>query len=102
MCSSEEIVAAGGSVFGREGCRVHQDARAAAKGIKVECHVPTHSLINYTQWQIVSPESSLLELPAVDGYIAQIWTGTITNPPPTPRRPQAKPTTMPVASNTST
>lgn len=38
--------------------------------------VPTHSLINYTQWRIVSPESRLLDLPAIDGYIAQIWTGT--------------------------
>ncbi|MBQ7364886.1 MAG: hypothetical protein IJW46_04745, partial [Clostridia bacterium] len=39
-------------------------------------YVPTHSLINYTQWRIVSPESSLIDLPTVDGYIAQIWTGT--------------------------
>jgi hypothetical protein len=38
--------------------------------------VPTHSLINYTQWRIVSPESKLLDLPSIDGYIAQIWTGT--------------------------
>lgn len=39
-------------------------------------YVPTHSLINYTQWRIVSPESRLLDVPAIDGYIAQIWTGT--------------------------
>ena len=39
-------------------------------------YVPTHSLINYTQWKIVSPESALIDLPTVDGYIAQIWTGT--------------------------
>lgn len=39
-------------------------------------YVPTHSLINYTQWRIVSPQSQLLDLPTVDGYIAQIWTGT--------------------------
>ena len=39
-------------------------------------YVPTHSLINYTQWRIVSPESKLLDLPSIDGYIAQIWTGT--------------------------
>ena len=39
-------------------------------------YVPTHSLINYTQWMIVSPESALLDVPTVDGYIAQIWTGT--------------------------
>ena len=39
-------------------------------------YVPTHSLINYTQWRIVSPESALIDLPTIDGYIAQIWTGT--------------------------
>ncbi len=39
-------------------------------------YVPTHSLINYTQWKIVSPESALVDLPSIDGYIAQIWTGT--------------------------
>ena len=39
-------------------------------------YVPTHSLINYTQWMIVSPESALLDVPTIDGYIAQIWTGT--------------------------
>lgn len=39
-------------------------------------YVPTHSLISYTQISMVSPESALLDLPGVDGYIAQIWTGT--------------------------
>lgn len=43
-------------------------------------YVPTHSLINYTQWRIISPESMLLDLPAIDGYIAQIWTGTSRTP----------------------
>lgn len=38
--------------------------------------VPTHSLINYTQFGIVSPESSLMDKNPIDGYIAQIWTGT--------------------------
>lgn len=42
----------------------------------IRFYVPTHSLINYSQWKIVSPESSLIDLPSVDGYIAQIWTGT--------------------------
>ncbi|OAS82683.1 hypothetical protein [Metabacillus litoralis] len=42
----------------------------------IRFYVPTHSLINYTQWRIVSPESMLIDLPAIDGYIAQIWTGT--------------------------
>ncbi len=43
-------------------------------------YVPTHSLINYSQWKIVSPESALIDLPTVDGYIAQIWTGTSREP----------------------
>jgi hypothetical protein len=41
----------------------------------IPCYVATHSLINYAQWEIVSPESSLLDVGA-DGYIAQVWTGT--------------------------
>ncbi len=41
----------------------------------IQCYVPTHSLINYAHWRIVSPESSLIEVGA-DGYIAQVWTGT--------------------------
>jgi hypothetical protein len=44
-------------------------------GKPIPCYVATHSLINYAQWQIVSPESSLLDVGA-DGYIAQVWTGT--------------------------
>lgn len=39
-------------------------------------YVPTHSLLNYTQWKIISPEGALIGIPAVDGYIAQVWTGT--------------------------
>src|ERR1041384_206990 len=31
-------------------------------GRAVRCYVPTHSLINYAQWRIVSPESSLARL----------------------------------------
>lgn len=42
----------------------------------IKCYVPTHSLINYTQWQIVSPEASLASMKSMDGYIAQVWTGT--------------------------
>ncbi len=48
----------------------------ASKGLDVKCYVPTHSLVNYSMWQIVSPEASLASLPCVDGYIAQVWTGT--------------------------
>ncbi len=49
-------------------------------GRDVKCYVPTHSLLNYAQWQIVSPEASLASLPCVDGYIAQVWTGTSREP----------------------
>lgn len=48
----------------------------AKTGKQVKCYVPTHSLINYAQWSIVSPESSLARLQGCDGYIAQVWTGT--------------------------
>ncbi len=51
-----------------------------SKGMNVRCYVPTHSLINYSQWMIVSPEASLASLPCVDGYIAQVWTGTSAEP----------------------
>jgi hypothetical protein len=48
-------------------------------GRTIRCYVPTHSLINYANWRIVSPESSLIKVGA-DGYIAQIWTGTAREP----------------------
>jgi hypothetical protein len=51
-----------------------------SKGMNVRCYVPTHSLVNYSQWQIVSPEASLASLPSMDGYIAQVWTGTSREP----------------------
>ncbi len=49
-------------------------------GRHVHCYVPTHSLLNYAQWSIVSPESSLARLNGCDGYIAQVWTGTAREP----------------------
>jgi len=51
-----------------------------SKGIRVKCFVPTHSLLNYSSWQIVSPEASLAALSGMDGYIAQVWTGTSREP----------------------
>ncbi|MFD2865686.1 hypothetical protein [Mucilaginibacter antarcticus] len=51
-----------------------------SKGVNVRCYVPTHSLINYAMWQIVSPEASLASLDCVDGYIVQSWTGTAREP----------------------
>ena len=46
------------------------------KGMDVRCYVPTHSLVNYSMWNIVSPEASLASMAHCDGYIAQVWTGT--------------------------
>jgi hypothetical protein len=48
-------------------------------GRTIRCYGPSHSLINYANWRIVSPESSLIDVGA-DGYIAQIWTGTAREP----------------------
>jgi len=39
-------------------------------------YVPTHSLLNYTQWKIMSPEGLLAKINSIDGFIAQVWTGT--------------------------
>lgn len=46
----------------------------------IRFYIPTHSLINYSHWRIISPESRLLNIPTVDGYIAQVWTGTSRTP----------------------
>ena len=51
-----------------------------SKGMNVRCYVPTHSLLNYSLWQIVSPEASLASLSCIDGYIVQSWTGTAREP----------------------
>jgi hypothetical protein len=53
---------------------------AKSKGIAVKIYIATHSLVNYSSWQIVSPEASLASLPGIDGYIAQVWTGTSREP----------------------
>lgn len=63
-------------------CRALDEAFAFAKqygreqGMEVRCFVPTHSLLNYAQWGVVSPEASLNTMENCDGYIAQVWTGT--------------------------
>lgn len=49
-------------------------------GKSVRCYVPTHSLINYAHWCIVSPQASLAQINGCDGYIAQVWTGTARTP----------------------
>jgi len=61
-------------------CFTYAKEYGKSKGIDVRCYVPTHSLVNYSQWQIISPEASLASLPCVDGYIAQVWTGTSRTP----------------------
>lgn len=58
----------------------HVQAFNKRTGKKVRCYVPTHSLINYAHWCIVSPQSSLAMLDGCDGYIAQVWTGTSRTP----------------------
>ncbi|WP_127535809.1 hypothetical protein [Paenibacillus illinoisensis] len=57
-------------------CAEVKDYALQRYGRVLRFYVPTHSLINYTQWRIVSPQSQLVELASIDGYIAQIWTGT--------------------------
>lgn len=61
-------------------CFTYAKKYGKSKGMDVRCYVPTHSLVNYSQWQIVSPEANLASLPCVDGYIAQVWTGTSREP----------------------
>ena len=50
------------------------------KGVTIKLYIATHSLVNYSSWKIVSPEASLASLPGIDGYIAQVWTGTSREP----------------------
>ena len=58
----------------------HAKAYAASKGRSIGCHVASHSLINYSQWGIVSPASNLARLTSCDGYVCQVWTGTARTP----------------------
>jgi hypothetical protein len=51
-----------------------------SKGVDVKVYIATHSLVNYSSWEIVSPEASLASLPSINGYIAQVWTGTARTP----------------------
>jgi hypothetical protein len=55
-------------------------AYAKSKGMDLKIYIATHSLVNYSSWMIVSPEASLASLPGIDGYIAQVWTGTSREP----------------------
>lgn len=46
----------------------------------LEVYAGTHPPLNYTQWNIVSPESALIDIPTVDGVIGQTWTDSIRLP----------------------
>ncbi|MBQ2461996.1 MAG: hypothetical protein II504_06100 [Clostridia bacterium] len=62
-------------VYARALTRVSQAVKEYAKvryGRDLRFYVPTHSLINYTQWKIMSPDAALIGSSEVDGYIAQI------------------------------
>ena len=39
-------------------------------------YIPTHSLLNYAQWKVLSPEGTLTDIPSLAGYKAQVWMGT--------------------------
>ncbi|MDR0731150.1 MAG: hypothetical protein LBF63_05720 [Treponema sp.] len=49
-------------------------------GRPLRFYVPTHSLLNYTQWKVPSPEGTLTDIPTLSGYQAQIWMGTSRTP----------------------
>lgn len=61
-------------------CSQMKEYSLVTYGRTVRFYVPTHSLINYTQWRIISPEALLVSMPGCDGFIAQIWTGTARTP----------------------
>ncbi|MDQ6419075.1 hypothetical protein RB620_06445 [Paenibacillus sp. LHD-117] len=61
-------------------CSQMKEYALVTYGREIRFYVPTHSLINYTQWRIISPEALLVSMPACDGFIAQIWTGTARTP----------------------
>ena len=61
-------------LYSRAIARISRELKEYAPGLRF--YVPTHSLVNYCQWKILSPEAELIGIPTVDGCIAQVWTGT--------------------------
>ena len=61
-------------------CSEMKEYALTTYGRTVRFYIPTHSLINYTQWRIISPEALFVSMPSCDGFIAQIWTGTSRTP----------------------
>ncbi|MBN2451225.1 MAG: hypothetical protein JXR77_12600 [Lentisphaeria bacterium] len=59
-----------------------------------QCIVATHSLINYANWGIASPESALADIESCDAVIAQVWTDTILTPCPYDGRSGSQPFAM--------
>ncbi len=53
-----------------------KDYALSKYGRYLRFYVPTHSLLNYSQWKVMSPEGTLTDVPTLDGYKAQIWMGT--------------------------
>ena len=46
------------------------------KGMDVKCIVASHSPVNYSAGGIAGPGASLAGLDCIDGFVAQVWTGT--------------------------
>jgi hypothetical protein len=61
-------------------CRELKKHAAEQRIREFSCYVPTHSLLNYAHWGIVSPESRLVALHECDGLVGQVWTGTARTP----------------------
>jgi len=61
-------------LYSRAIARISRELKEYAPSLRF--YVPTHSLVNYCQWKILSPEAELIGIPTVDGCIAQVWTGT--------------------------
>ncbi len=57
-------------------CFTYAKEYGKSLGRDIRCMEATHTLINYAQWHVVSPECSLASLPCLDGYVSQTWTGT--------------------------
>lgn len=47
---------------------------------KIRCFIATHSIFNYANWGIISPEILLSNISGLDGFIGQVWQDTANNP----------------------
>ncbi len=53
-----------------------QEYALTVYGRTLRFYVPTHSLLNYATWKVMSPEGTMTDIPTLNGYKAQIWMGT--------------------------